>query len=143
MIAEQKKHEMQWYSERQNLKQIQANRTSSAAQAQSILRSLSGGGNTAPTGTNAVDSEAELVEFDRKIYAAQLDMETAMTAELKRLGVPFFGTDRNAVLSSDDETSVERLSHRRPIWSPLVTETQLLELRRRMVGHLEDLYGDG
>ena len=142
MIGDQRKHELRWHSERQALKQTQAKRASSSAQALSILQSLgsaSGKGQTASE--NVMDNETELAAFDRKIYAVQQEMDIAMTAELKGLGVPFFGTDRGLV-TSDESKPAEEQPVSRPKWSPIVTETQMLELRRRMVGHLEDLYRD-
>lgn len=142
-MEDQRKNETRWYAERQNLKQRQSNRVKSSAQAQSILKSLRGGETTTSTqAASVVDTEAELADFDRKIHAAQVEMEKTMTAELKALGVPFFGTDQSLVVKEPEE--IDRASNRpeRPKWSPFVTETQLLELRRRMVGHLEDLYRD-
>lgn len=145
MIEHQRKHEMRWYAERQALKQTQASRANSTAKVQSILQSLSSTAGTASTDTEdgvGVDSEAELEAHDRKIYDAQHEMDTAMTAELKGLGVPFFGTDSALVVSEPDNASLGQMSNVHPKWSPKVTEAQLLELRRRMVGHLEDLYRD-
>lgn len=138
MIEDQRKHELRWYSERQSLKHTQAKRAGSAAQAQSILQSLSR--TSAPAENRVeVDHEAELAAFDQKIYEAQRSMQTAMVAELKGLGVPFFGTDQSVVVS---EAIEEQPPGDRPKWSPIVTEAELLELRRRMVRHLEDLYKD-
>jgi hypothetical protein len=143
MIEDQRKHDLRWYSERQALKHTQAKRSSSAAQAQSILQSLS----TTPTGVDSgsgagVDNEAELAAFDRRIYDVQQEMEVAMIAELKGLGVPFFGTDGNLVVADVHEDAGSQALGSRPKWSPTISETQLLELRRRMVQHLEDLYKD-
>ena len=140
MIEDQRKHELRWYSERQNLKHTQAQRASSAAQAQSILQSLSTTSTSAQNDTPdaAAENAQELAAFDRKIYDSQREMENGMIAELKGLGVPFFGTDRGLVV--EDPTAGSRPNL--PKWSPLVTEAQLLELRRRMVQHLEDMYKD-
>ncbi|KAK4495657.1 hypothetical protein PRZ48_012925 [Zasmidium cellare] len=142
MMKEQKAHEMRWYTERQNLKQTQANRSSSAAKAQSILKSLNRSFSVSTPSMDQVevDPEAELVSFDRKIYAAQQDMEIAMSAEMKALGVPFFGTDRTLVVADGSEPSEMLVPDDHPKWSPIVTETEMLVLRRRMVQHLEDLY---
>ena len=142
MIDDQRKHEMRWYAERQALKHTQANRSSSSAKAQAILQSLNNG-TPAEVSTDAgVDQAEELATFDRKIYAAQGSMEQAMTAELKGLGVPFFGTDLNLVVPDGYDLAKEQLPDGHPGWSPLVTDAQLLALRRRMVEHLEDLYRD-
>ena len=133
---------MRWYTERQALKRTQASRLDSMAKADSILRSLQGvGGGIVDSGKD-VDPELELANLDRKIYAAQQEMDVAMTWELKGLGVPFFGTDRSLIEPDGDEPALDDGKALRPKHSPRVTESQLLELRRRMVGHLEDLYRD-
>lgn len=99
-MQDQKTHEMRWYTERQNLKQTQSNRSASAANAQKILSSLPSFGSAAAKNNEhtQIDKEAELAEFDRKLYTAQQAMEAGMTTEMKRLGVPFFGTDRLSLL---------------------------------------------
>lgn len=143
-MQDQKTNEMRWYTERQNLKQIQSNRSVSAANARKILSSLPAFGSAPASGEERpeIDKEAELAEFDRKIYAAQQAMEVGMTAEMKRLGVPFFGTDPDLILGDVLDPASESLQEGRPKFSPLVTETQLLQMRRKMVAHLEDLYRD-
>lgn len=144
MMHDQKTNEMRWYTERQNLKQTQSNRTASAANAQKILSSLPAFSFTPLNGgaTAEIDRDAELAEFDRKVYAAQQAMETAMTAEMKKLGVPFFGTDRSLVVEDGQDLSNLPVPADHPKIGPLVTEAQLLEMRRKMVAHLEDLYRD-
>lgn len=142
MIEDQRKHELRWYSERQALKQTQASRSSSAAQANSILQSLQSIGGSVVDSGDDVDPDVELANLDRKIYAAQQEMDEAMTWELKGLGVPFFGTDRSLIIPEGDGTVLDDATGLRPKHSPKVTEAQLLELRRRMVMHLEDLYRD-
>ncbi|KAK5133394.1 hypothetical protein LTR08_007733 [Meristemomyces frigidus] len=143
MMDDQRKHEMRWYSERQALKQMQNNRKSSSAQAAAILQSLGNGAAFPTTPAEAeTENEAELAGYDCKIHAAQRSMEDAMTAEMKGLGVPFFGTDVKLVVPDDYDMTKELLPESHAKWSPLVTESELLTLRRRMVGHLEDLYRD-
>lgn len=143
-MADQKRNEMRWYSERQALKQTQATRASSSAKAQSILSSLNGVGSSVSTAHDAYagSNEAELASFDGKVYAAQVQMDEVMTAELKALGVPFFGTDQSLVVPADSDVSSLPIPEGQPRWSPFVTGEQIMELRRRMVSHLEDLYRD-
>lgn len=145
MIDNQRQNEMRWYGKRQALKQSQSSRERASAQASEILKGLSNGNSTeSVSSTDGVDLEKQLATFDRKIYAAQMQMDAAMTEELKGLGVPFFGTDPSAIVADDDDmpdvTQAAMVS--RPKHSPLVTESQLLTLRRRMVEHLEALYRD-
>lgn len=143
-MKDQRANEMRWYSERQSLKQTQANRSSSAARAQSILKSLNTSfyGQPPEMVEPEADKERELTEFDQKIYSAQAAMENVMTAELKGLGVPFFGTDASLIVPNDHDLSKSQDSEGRPKWSPLVTEDQMMALKRKMVQHLEDLYKD-
>ncbi|KAI7603207.1 hypothetical protein KC346_g11988 [Hortaea werneckii] len=143
MMADQRKHEMQWYASRQNLKQTQANRKSSSAKAASILQSLGSVSQPAPGNDRSeADDQAELAAYDRKLYTAQTSMEDAMTAELKALGVPFFGTSQNLVVPDGWDVSKEQLPEDHPKWSKLITDSELLTLRRKMVSHLEDMYKD-
>lgn len=143
MIDNQRQNEMRWYAERQALKQSQGSRERASAQALEILKGLSnGGGAETANGGNSVDVDKELATFDRKIYAAQVQMDTAMTAELKGLGVPFFGTDSSFVVGESDGQDSANVTSNRPKHSPLVTEKQLMDLRRRLVEHLEALYRD-
>ncbi|KAK0337046.1 hypothetical protein LTR91_008871 [Friedmanniomyces endolithicus] len=139
MIDDQKKHELRWYADRQALKHLQVTHSSASAQAQSILQSLGSAGGRAPTGKQTQsEKDDELADFDRKIYAAQVSMEAAMTGQLKGLGVPFFGT-RSEMVVPDVE---QDLSAVRSVSGLTITESELLALRRKIVGHLEDLYRD-
>lgn len=134
---------MRWYTERQTLKQTQISRSSSAAKAMSILQSLNpGAAGPAIESQSDEAKEAELAVFDRKVYTAQHSMEEAMTAELKGLGVPFFGTSLDLVVTDDQQAASAVSSAARPKWSPLVTETELLDMKRKMISHLEMLYRD-
>ncbi|GAB7361981.1 hypothetical protein MBLNU230_g2018t1 [Neophaeotheca triangularis] len=140
MIADQKRNEMRWYSERQALKQNQAARSASAAKALSLLAGVKGGQSqstlASASGEKAdeVDKDAELRAFDEKIYAALLSMEWAMTSELKGLGVPFFGTPGELVMADGEVGGGEGKGK--------VTGGELVALRRRMVAYLEDMYKD-
>jgi hypothetical protein len=65
-------------------------------------------------------------------------MTESQTSSLKVLGVPFFGTRPHLVLHESEEpehqssnTSEEHIS-----------KVQLLELQRKMLNHLMELYGD-
>jgi hypothetical protein len=64
-------------------------------------------------------------------------MVDSQSSALKVLGVPFFGV-RPHLLASDDETSPTAADG-----TPTkITQTQILELQRKMLTHLLDLYGD-
>jgi len=139
MIEDQKKHELRWYADRQALKHVQATHSSASAQARSILQSLGSTAVRAPTGQQTQsEKDAELADFDRKIYAAQVSMEAAMSGQLKGLGVPFFGTQAGMVVLDEEQSSIAAPS----VSGPTITVSELLALRRKIVGHLEDLYRD-
>lgn len=92
------------------------------------------------------EKAAELAAFDQKLYKAQLAMNDSMSAVLKGLGVPFFGTHAGLILPDGVESKVgnmlggQDVQGDRPKWSPRVTADELLELKRRMIGYLEDMY---
>lgn len=143
MMQDQRAHEMRWYTERQTLKQAQLSRSSSAAKALSILQSLNQGSTDSTVAVQSEDAkEAELAAFDRKVYNAQSSMETAMTAELKGLGVPFFGTNADLIIADDQHATSAEGAPNQPKWSVPVTESELLALKQKMVAHLEMLYRD-
>lgn len=132
---------MRWYQERQALKQMQITRTSSSAKAVFTLQlSSSRLADSSAPGTPETNAEAELADFDQKIYAAQKMMDVAMSAELKSLGVPFFGTEESLVVPDEYDEPKEQPPERYAKFSRLVTESELLGLKRKMIGHLEDLY---
>jgi len=66
-------------------------------------------------------------------------MNDAMTAELKSLGVPFFGTLPECIKTTTPDDNVANV---RPKWSPLISPEAHRELQRRMISHLEDMYKD-
>jgi len=75
-------------------------------------------------------------------------MNESMSQVLKHLGVPFFGTHAALILpEATGEVRKESEGDRiidtqgeRPKWSPRVTGKELMELKRRMVEYLEDMY---
>ncbi|KAK4993623.1 hypothetical protein LTR50_000233 [Elasticomyces elasticus] len=145
MIQNQRKNEEDWYKERQKLKKTLSERHHGAEKVRGILTSLGSTTTNASSlsKTDAVDDQAELAAFDRKIYAAQIRMNDAMTAQLKGLGVPFFGTDPALTRPTNSTTDVEekQLHSSRPKWSQPITDLELRKLRSRMVEHLELAYG--
>lgn len=69
-------------------------------------------------------------------------MAQSMSGELKALGVPFFGTKEDAVLRPDEDGTSDDSKTVRPKWSPRVNHSELLDLQRRMISYLEDMYKD-
>ena len=76
-------------------------------------------------------------------------MNESMSQVLKHLGVPFFGTHAALILPDHDgngdqnekkDEQIVDAQGERPKWSPRVTAKELMELKRKMVGYLEDMY---
>ncbi|THX88855.1 hypothetical protein D6D05_01623 [Aureobasidium pullulans] len=126
---------------------MQAKRSASANELQNILKSVGGTGINTPQ--TAEEKAAELAAFDQKLYKAQLAMNESMSQVLKHLGVPFFGTHAALILPDHDgngdqnekkDEQIVDAQGERPKWSPRVTAKELMELKRKMVGYLEDMY---
>lgn len=67
-------------------------------------------------------------------------MQDNMTAELKALGVPFFGTNADRILPDEEDIEGVVTGGEQPKWSPRVTKSELLALQRKILGFLEDMY---
>ena len=82
--------------------------------------------------------------YDQKVYRASKAMVESQTSSLKVLGVPFFGTRRYLILHDDEQKSKSETSDSvAPDQKDgKITETQLLDLQRKMLNHLMELYGD-
>ncbi|KAJ9668059.1 hypothetical protein H2201_001865 [Coniosporium apollinis] len=139
MMAEQLKHEQEWYKGRAELQRRQASRVQGNQQLDSILKSVGAIPVAQAKAPTAHENEAELKAYDVKVYRAMKDMNNAQAIELKRLGVPFFGVPLELIKDSDDDASI---APQRPglAAGPKITETELLDLQRRMIEYLEDMY---
>ena len=82
--------------------------------------------------------------YDQKVYRASKAMVESQTSSLKVLGVPFFGTRPYLILHDDEQKSKSETSDSvAPDQKDgKITETQLLDLQRKMLNHLMELYGD-
>ncbi|TKA58229.1 hypothetical protein B0A49_10998 [Cryomyces minteri] len=88
------------------------------------------------------ENKAELERFHAKLHRAQLDMFNARSAELKALGVPFFGTRSQLIVRSEEQNSRASADDSQMEHAGKITDQRLLELQERMIQHLEDLYKD-
>lgn len=68
-------------------------------------------------------------------------MVDSQTSSLKALGVPFFGVKPHLVVGSSYDPAEVTDSQSTPAGSK-ITKDQLLELQRKMLNHLMELYGD-
>lgn len=97
-------------------------------------------GGAVPTGTSNTSPEElakELETFDMKVYKAQTQMAREMSAKLRSLGVPFFGTKRELVRiagSSGSEAGKDQ--------NGMIDEAELVMLQRKMLVILEDMCSD-
>lgn len=102
------------------------------------------------------DMEVELNNFDSKVYRAQHQMVREMSVKLKGLGIPFFGTRNDLVVMNGAGPTMEEERHGKGKDPRLtgggydgavdadrgkkrITEKELVELQRRVLGILEDL----
>ncbi|KAF2097279.1 hypothetical protein NA57DRAFT_77533 [Rhizodiscina lignyota] len=86
-----------------------------------------------------IDDIDEAKAYVSKVHMAAVEMHTAMTVELKVLGVPFFGTKPEHVKRNGNrEVSQNGGSLTNGV---KITERELLDLQRKMVQYLEDMYG--
>jgi hypothetical protein len=77
------------------------------------------------------DLHPELRIYDKKLYKALGNMQTAFAVRLKALGVPFFGVppERIAKIGDDDVGGK-------------ITDEKLKEMQQKMIEYLEAMYGD-
>lgn len=94
--------------------------------------------NTVPLRTPKREQE-ELAQYDQKVYRACRLMVESQSAQLKSLGVPFFGVKPDLVLPDGVEESDASTGQET---SKKITKTQLLDLQRKMLNHLMEMYGD-
>jgi hypothetical protein len=82
--------------------------------------------------------------YDHKVYRASKAMVESQSSSLKVLGVPFFGTRPYLILHDEEQKPApETADHLTPDQNDgKITETQLLNLQRKMLNHLMELYGD-
>ncbi|USP73785.1 uncharacterized protein yc1106_01059 [Curvularia clavata] len=83
----------------------------------------------------------ELQQYDAKVYRACKAMVESQSSSLKVLGVPFFGVKPHLVTGSDYDPAQVTDAQAAPTGGK-ITKEQLLELQRKMLNHLMELYGD-
>ncbi|EFQ88459.1 hypothetical protein CFE70_009839 [Pyrenophora teres f. teres 0-1] len=83
----------------------------------------------------------ELDQYDAKVYRVCKAMVDSQTSSLKVLGVPFFGVKLYLVSGSSYDPTEVTDAQTAPTGGK-ITKEQLLELQRKMLNHLMELYGD-
>jgi hypothetical protein len=140
LMKDQERHVKEWESARQRLiedHKVKRENEKTYRQALSLPGVLE---NTAPLRTPEREKE-ELEQYDKKVYKACRLMVESQSAQLKGLGVPFFGVRAELVLPDDSEQmEQDALSGQEA--SKSITKKEMLQLQRKMLNHLMELYGD-
>lgn len=87
--------------------------------------------------------QEELDEYDAKVYRASKAMVESQMESLKMLGVPFFATKPYLVVVAAASGQAQGIGGSGSVQQDgKITREQLLELQRKMLNHLMELYGD-
>jgi len=104
------------------------------------LRKLVGGAVSAGSSNTTPEEMAkELETYDMKVYKAQMQMVREMTARLRSLGVPFFGTRTELVRINGKGGAEEGRSAGGKGEDGMIDEIELVKLQKKMLALLEDL----
>ncbi|CZT48262.1 uncharacterized protein RSE6_08935 [Rhynchosporium secalis] len=141
MMKVQREHEEQWWNGRKMLIEKQKARKEGQKKLDDVLKAV-GGAVTGFASNHSDDHDKELQTFDMKVYKAQLMMVKEMTAKLRSLGVPFFGTRSELVRLAGKEENASNGTPEQKIGNGMIDEVELIDLQRRMLVILEDLCSD-
>lgn len=134
LINEQRKHEQQWWTQRQAIVVKHNGRAHSNAKVADILKDL--GGLAAPTArVDELADKNELEAFDKKVYKSSVQMASDFDGQLRKLGIPFFAIKHDLV--SVESKNVNDLARKGRL-----DRGELRHLQRRMLQYLEDLLMD-
>ncbi|KAL2067347.1 hypothetical protein VTL71DRAFT_1772 [Oculimacula yallundae] len=142
MMKVQREHEEQWWNGREMLIEKQKARKEGQKKLDDVLKAVGGAVTPGFNSNHADDHDKELQTFDMKVYKAQLLMVKEMTAKLRSLGVPFFGTRSELVRPMGKEADVSSGKLESEAGKGMIDEVELIKLQRRMLVILEDLCSD-
>lgn len=134
LIAQQHRHEREWWTGREAIITRQANREGNRAKAASLLRAIGGKVNEVEVDRDPQMDVKELEAYDKKVYTEQVKMAADIDRQLRALGVPFFAIKHDLVILEQGEA--------RPDEKTRLDKGELRELQRKMLQTLEDLFGD-
>ncbi|KAJ5825916.1 hypothetical protein N7474_003054 [Penicillium riverlandense] len=126
LIQSQHTHERQWWKGRQALLAKQAARGEKKKELDAVLRSIGAPVDPKEVSTVAED-RAALTNYDEKVYKASVQMAETMAAELRGMGIPFFG---KGLVVRDEAVNDDKAK---------LTASELHDLQRRMLELLQDL----
>jgi hypothetical protein len=134
LIAEQHKHERQWWAGREAIVARQEGRTGTSQQVAALLQSI--GGKAMPVvQSDPKLNAAELATYDKKVFAGLTALASDYDRQLKNLGVPFYTIRHELVILEQGPEKTGSLKGR-------VDKGELRELQKRMLQTLEDLFAE-
>ncbi|PVH87261.1 hypothetical protein DL98DRAFT_270015 [Cadophora sp. DSE1049] len=139
MMKNQRDHEEEWWNGRQILIEKQRARKEGQQKLDDVLKAVGGAVTPGFTSNHSDNHAKELETFDMKVYKAQMQMVKEMTAKLRSLGVPFFGTRSDLVRPIGKEANASSGTPDRKDEKGLIDEIELVKLQRKMLAILEDL----
>ncbi|KAK0104570.1 hypothetical protein ONS95_004856 [Cadophora gregata] len=142
MMKNQRDHEEEWWNGRQNLVEKQKARKEGQQKLDDVLKAVGGAVTPGFASNHSDDHTKELKTFDMKVYKAQMQMVKEMTAKLRSLGVPFFGTRSDLVIPNGKEANAVSGTADRKDEKGTIDEIELMKLQRKMLIILEDLCSD-
>ncbi|GAQ05656.1 hypothetical protein ALT_2977 [Aspergillus lentulus] len=144
LIQSQHDHERQWWQGREALLQKQKARVEKKKELDAVLRFVGAPVDDTKQVSTAEEDQAELKNYNAKVYRASKQMAEAMTFELRRLGIPFF-TIKESLISDAPKAPQHGISRRLQSTESasqhqaLLSRDELSVLQRRMLELLQDL----
>ncbi|KAJ5166636.1 uncharacterized protein N7482_005417 [Penicillium canariense] len=141
LIRSQHSHERQWWKGRQALLERQLARGDKKKELDAVLLSI-GAPIDSKTVSDAKEEQAELSNYDAKVYKASAQMADALMAELRGMKIPFFVLNKNLIQEPDTSENAPSKQNTNGLVDPglsKLTNPELADLQRRMLGLLEDL----
>ncbi|RHZ67899.1 uncharacterized protein CDV56_104012 [Aspergillus thermomutatus] len=144
LIQSQHDHERQWWQGREALLKKQKARVDKKKELDAVLRSVGAPVDDTKQVSTAEEDQAELRNYNAKVYRASKQMAEAMTFELRSLGIPFF-TIRKSLISDAPRAPQDRISRNYQTSESAsqhqvsLSRDELSVLQRRMLELLQDL----
>ncbi|KAI1628042.1 hypothetical protein EDD37DRAFT_647701 [Exophiala viscosa] len=134
IIAEQHKHERQWWAGREAIVARQQGRTGKSQEVAALLKSL-GGKEIAVAPSDPKANQAELDVYDKKVYSGLVAMASDFDRQMRAIGVPFYAIKHDLVVLEEGLEKAGAAKGR-------VDKGELRELQKKMLQTLEDLFSD-
>ncbi|PYH43422.1 uncharacterized protein BP01DRAFT_358676 [Aspergillus saccharolyticus JOP 1030-1] len=139
LIRRQHDHEKQWWQGREALVKKQRARIEKKKELDAVLRSVGAPVDDKKPISTAEEDQAELLNYDVKVYKASRQMAGAIISELRGLGIPFFSIRDSLILATDAKSGIVNPFRQK---ETLITKQDLVKLQRRMLELLLDLCGE-